>query len=122
MRYPPYVFSFNRLTVLFLDDLKDAHRAGLCADAAGDALRCDRRFRCLDHDMHRAYFYALAAARAELLIDDIRSLCVLLDRALFAGTCALAALQADIDLRLVIFAGYDADAGLVRIEYFVKNK
>ena len=75
-------------------DLEDFHRAGLGADAAGDALRCGKPL-LLNEDAERAGFLALAALDAELLVDHVNALCVLGDRAVLARLGALAALDAD---------------------------
>ena len=77
-----------------LDDLQHLHRAGLGADAAGDALLRELGALGQQADVHRADLDALAAGDALLLVDHVNALGVLGDGLLRAVAGALAALDA----------------------------
>ena len=80
-----------------LHDLENIHRAGLGADAAGNALG-SVALRGIQHDQaERADRNALAAAVAELFVDAVNAgLLILGDGALGAGTSAFSALNAGL--------------------------
>ena len=105
---------------LLFHDLQDLHGASLDADAAGNALGSGI-FGLENHDMHGAGFDALAAADTLLLVDHVNAgLGILSDCIMFAGTHALAALDADIGLGLVAL-GNDLDAGQCDIKFLVEG-
>ena len=58
--------------ILFLNDLKDTHRTGLGADAAGNALG-GGALGGLNHNLHRADLNTFAAGCTQLLIDHIHA-------------------------------------------------
>ena len=104
---------------LFLDDFQNTHRAGLGADAAGDALGGGTLSR-LNHNLHGANLYALAAGGTQLLIDHVHTgLGVLSDCTGLTDLHALATLNADIGLSTVAL-GNDTDAGQILVKFFIK--
>ena len=105
---------------LLLDDLQDLHRAGLDADAAGDALG-SRGVLVLDDQAEGAGLGALSAAGAELLADHVNAgLGVLGDGTVGAGLGAQTALGADLGLGNAL-ALHDLDAGLGDIILLVES-
>ena len=115
----PYAYQTNLCNLLF-DDFQNFHGASLDANTAGDALGSNGRVFSLNHNMEGAGFYALAAANAELLVDDIDALCVLGDSTGFAGSSTLAALDANHGLRHALTV-YDLDAGLILMKLLVES-
>ena len=103
---------------LLLDDLQQIHRAGLGADAAGDALGGGV---AEGHHLHGTDFDALAAGGAELFVNHVNAgFGVLGDGVVGTGAGALAALYAGLDLRLAVVV-HDADAALVLVKHLVEG-
>ena len=103
-----------------LNNLKQLHRAGLCTDAAGDALGRWGAVLGFDNQMERAGLNALATAGAELLVDHVYTLRILGDGTGLAGLGTLAALHAHHGLYFTLHLN-DLDAGFRRIRYLVKR-
>ena len=107
-------------TDLFFHDLQHFHGASLHTNAAGNALG-HGHFRLMYHDLHGANLNALAAAHAILLVDHVNTgLGILGNGLVLTGLHALTALDADIRLCTAILAGYDLDAGIIRMELLVE--
>ena len=103
------------LSKLAFDDFEHVHGASLYADAAGDALSSGV---VINDNLEGADFCTLAAANAELLIDHVNALSVLLDSACFTNLCALTALDADHGLGFAVLFDY-LDSGLIGIKYLI---
>ena len=100
---------------LAFDDFENIHGASLYAEAAGDALSSGV---FVNNDLEGADFSTLAAANAELLINNVNALSVLLDRACFTNLSALTALDADHGLGFAVLFD-NLDSGLIGIKYLI---
>ena len=104
-----------------LRDLEHFHRAGLDADATGDALGGVGHLRLKNDHAKGAGFLTLAAADAELLVHHANArFGVLRNRAVLTGRSTLAALHTGHRANPAR-ALNNLHAGLVRVEFLIKG-
>jgi len=105
---------------LFVNDLEDFHRAGLCADTAGDALGCVFDVGGLCHCLSGADIDALAASDTLFLVDHVNArLLILLDSFMLTDVHTLAALETYEGLNGTVLLGADPDVGESDVESLV---
>ena len=105
---------------LLLNNLQHFHGAYFYADAAGNALSGGAAF-LLDHNLHGADLYALAAGGTQLFINHINAgLGILSNGTGFADLSALAALDAGHRLSCAVLI-HDFDAAQILVEFLVKS-
>ena len=100
---------------LAFDDFQNIHGASFYAETAGDALSSGV---FVNNDLEGADFCTLAAANAELFVDNINALSVLLDCACFTNLSALTALDAYHVLGFAVLFD-NLDSGLIGIKYLI---